>query len=565
MILASVTLLVIPLLMTAQQPAQLPSAAGSQPTKPEDLCSIEGRVVNALTGESLKNAQVTLYADSGGEYGEGTDTTGHFIVKDLQPNRYTLSARRNGFAPTQYGARGGSRDGGTPLTLGPGQHTRDIVLRMMPHGVVAGRVLDEDGETVEGVQVNVMRYQSVRGKRQLLPYGSGQTDDLGEYRIFGLQAGKYYLSARYRQSSSMVAEDRTAGAKSDEDYVPTYYPGTSDPTGAVTVGVAAGSILNGMNIKLRRTRTVWVRGHVANSTVEGLPNNVMVHLIPRDQAFFGFFSNQMSRVRKQDGTFELHGVTPGAYTLMTQWWDEGKSFTIRQSLDVGNENIENVGLLLTPGLDLRGLIHVDGPVGGLQLEKLQVELAPDDFLPVNRPSSNVKQDGTFTVESVSTATYTVAVSGLTENFYVKGIHIGDIDVLESGLDLTHGTFGMLDIVVNPSGGQVEGNVQNDARRPAAGATVMLIPSEHRQQLGPLQIVKADQNGTFSIKGIRPGDYKLFAFEHMDSGAYQDPDFLKSYENRGEAVAIREGSRENAQLKVIAAEADTTPTGKNTDN
>jgi hypothetical protein len=48
----------------------------------------------------------------------------------------------------------------------------------------------------------------------------------------------------------------------------------------------------------------------------------------------------------------------------------------------------------------------------------------------------VKQEGTFTVENVSADTYTVGVYGLTESFYVKGIQFGDVDVLDSGLDLT---------------------------------------------------------------------------------------------------------------------------------
>jgi hypothetical protein len=43
-----------------------------------------------------------------------------------------------------------------------------------------------------------MRYGFAQGKRQLTPYGSGMTDDLGEYRIFGLEPGKYYLTASWR-------------------------------------------------------------------------------------------------------------------------------------------------------------------------------------------------------------------------------------------------------------------------------------------------------------------------------------------------------------------------------
>src|SRR5579872_1312557 len=555
--LARFAFLAVPVLLAAQQPSGVgpQPAPNPQPTKPEDLCSVEGQVLNALTGEPLKKAQITMSKDGdpGTEHGTATDAGGRFVVPDLDPGRYFLSANRNGFAPAQYGARG-ANSGGTPLSLTAGQHTRDVVLKLTPHGVIAGRVLDEDGEPVERVQVNMLRYQSFRGKRQLVPRGWSMTDDLGEYRIFGLETGKYYLSAKYQQRNFMAAEDRTAGGKPDEDYVPTYYPGTNDPAGAVAVDIGAGTILSGTDITLRKARTVRVRGRVTNAAGEGLPNNVMVRLMPRENLYAGFFANQMARVRKQDGTFELRGITPGAYTLVVQWWDEGKGSTVRQPVDVGNNNIDNVSLLLMPGLDLKGQIRVEGPPGGVQLDSLHVTIEPQGFLPMGQPNSAVKQDGSFTLENVPSDNFRVTVNGLQENFYVKAIRMGEADALDAGLDLSHGAAGTLDILINPNGGQVDGAVQKEDSKPARGAMVLLAPDSHRQQLNLFKTATADQFGHFNIKGVAPGDYKLFAFEQMDWGAYQDPDFLKPYENKGESVAMREGSHETAQLKVIPAEA-----------
>src|SRR5579859_4833713 len=557
MILARFALLAVPLLLAAQQPVGVAPqpTANPQPTKPEDLCSVEGQVLNALTGEPLKKAQITMSkdGDSGTEHGTATDAGGHFMVPDLDPGRYYLSANRNGFARAQYGARG-ANSGGTPISLAPGQHTRDIVLRLTPHGVIAGRVLDEDGEPVERVQVNTMRYQSFRGKRQLAPQGWGVTDDQGEYRIFGLEPGKYYLSARYQQRGFMAAEDRTAGGKPDEDYVPTYYPGTNDPAGAVSVAVTAGSVLGGTDITLRKARTVRVRGRVANGAGEGLPNNIMVRLMPREALYFGLFANQAARVRKQDGTFELRGVTPGSYMLVAQWWEEGKGSSVRQPVDVGNNNVDNVSLLLTPGVELKGQIHVEGPPGGVQFDTLNIGLEPQGFLPMGQPNASVKQDGSFTLENVPADTYRVTLNGLTENFYVKAIRMGDADALYTGLDLTHGGSGALEIAINPNGGQVDGAVQKEDSKPAGGATILLAPDSNRQQFSLFKTTTTDQYGHFSIKGVAPGGYKLFAFEQMDWGAYQDPEFLKPHEDKGEAVAIRESSHETAQLKVIPAEA-----------
>ena len=75
----------------------------------------------------------------------------------------------------------------------------------------------------------------------------------------------------------------------------------------------------------------------------------------------------------------------------------------------------------------------------------------------------------------------------------------------------------------------------------------------RRRSGCENIRRSDQSGRFTLKGIAPGDYKLFAWEQIEAGAYQDPDFLKPFENRGESINIREGSRETRQLKAIPAE------------
>jgi len=113
---------------------QQPNAPPAQPTRPEDLCAIEGQAVNALTGEPLKKAQITMN-NLGGRTnttpGAVTDAGGRFVIEKIDPGRYNISADRNGFVRFQYGARGPGRPG-TPLTLSPGQHTRDLVFRLVP-------------------------------------------------------------------------------------------------------------------------------------------------------------------------------------------------------------------------------------------------------------------------------------------------------------------------------------------------------------------------------------------------------------------------------------------------
>jgi hypothetical protein len=238
--LVGLVLAIWPLWLAAQPPVEVQPQANPQGAKPEDKCSVEGEVVNAQTGDPLKKARVRLYSNDGRQnnnYSAVTDGGGYCIIQDIEPGNYMLFGERNGFAQAQYSVQ---------LPLGAGQRIRDLNLRLVPFGVITGRILDEDGEPVEHVQVAVTRYGSRRA--QLSQAGAGQTDDLGEYRIFGLDAGKYYLSATYHQLNLMATQDRTPEGGPDEGYAPTFYPGTSDRAGAVAINVAPGAHLRGLDV-----------------------------------------------------------------------------------------------------------------------------------------------------------------------------------------------------------------------------------------------------------------------------------------------------------------------------
>jgi hypothetical protein len=549
--------------VTVQQPGAEPPATTQQPTKPEDKCTVEGQVFNALTGDPLRKAHITLNRIAGGnmrsrnsaDYGAASDAGGHFLIQDIEPGTYQMNATRNGFVALPYGAT--KPDGPmTPLSLSPGRHTRDIVFRLTPNGVITGRVLDEDGEPLQGVNVNAMRFRSMRGKRQLVPSMSGGTDDLGEYRLFGLAPGKYFLSATYRKQNMMMpAQDSTPGGKPDEDYAPTYFPGTSDPTGAAPIDVAAGTVLSGIDVTLRKTRTVRVRGRVINTMGEGLPGRVMLRLMPRNMMYAGFTSQRMAQAtRGNGGAFEFRGLTPGAYVLMAQWDDEGKNFMVRQPVDVGNENVNDVNVALTPGLLIKGQVRVDG-TGEVAFGSLQIALEAQMSMMMGGASAMVKDDGSFEIENVAADNYRVNVHRLPGPFYVKSIRMGDADGLEKGLDLSRGGGGSVEIVLSPNGGQVEGTVLDAKQQPSSVGTVVLVPDvRHRDQPQLFKVTGLNASGHFTIAGIAPGDYKLFAWQEIESDAYQDPEFLKTYEVQGQSLTIREGGRENTQLKLIPVEA-----------
>ena len=131
------------------QAGQAPAAAD----KPKDeKCSIEGRVVNSVTGEAVQRVSLMLMpanAASAADLNAGrrmveSDENGRFAFRDLNPGRYTLLAQRTGFAAQAYGGMR-NQSSVTPLVLSTGQQVKEVLLKLSPDAIVSGRVLDSEG------------------------------------------------------------------------------------------------------------------------------------------------------------------------------------------------------------------------------------------------------------------------------------------------------------------------------------------------------------------------------------------------------------------------------------
>src|SRR4029453_10631092 len=130
-----------------------------------------------------------------------------------------------------------------------------------------GRIVDEFGDPVTDVSVSAMRYQYVQGSRRLMPSGRGvQTNDVGEFRVYGLSPGQYFVSATLRNFMGPQTEttDRTG-------YAPTFYPGTGNVAEAKRVSIAPGQSMAAVNITLFPIQTCKVSGIVLDGDNRPLP------------------------------------------------------------------------------------------------------------------------------------------------------------------------------------------------------------------------------------------------------------------------------------------------------
>ena len=539
----SPTLLAFALLLGFQTPSSQTPAA-NRPA----LCNVEGTIIAADTGQPLRKAWVSLRkaeGRGGDAQGSGTDAGGHFVIKDIEPGRYRLSAWHAGYVNQVYGQRGQETSGAT-LSLAPGQQLRDISMRLTRAAVISGHVYDEDGDPVVGARVSALRYGYMQGKRQLIARGFAQSNDLGEYRLYGLEPGSYVVSASHNPSQFQFGA--TGGGPA---YPPTYYPSASDAADATPVSVRGGDDYPGVDLNLQPTHAVTVSGRVFNA-VTGQPGiHATLFLLPRRSLQQGFYNLQFQTlVQDPQGAFKLENVVPGSYYLVGMMQVEGRQYTSRLPLEVSDADRSGINLTISRGITLNG--RVVG-LNKSEVASTGIYLRERQQMFFGSSSVSPKPDGSFDVTNLSDGSYQVLVGQLPEDAYVKDIRLGNQSVLVSGVEITGGQNpGNLEIVISPNGGRLDGVVMKENQL-FSGATVVLIPNDPalRKDDRFYKQTTSDQNGNFTLRGVRPGEYKAYAWEKIERGAYQDANFMSRFENQGKSLEIKEGSQSAVQLMVIS--------------
>jgi hypothetical protein len=219
-------------------------------------------------------------------------------------------------------------------------------------------------------------------------------------------------------------------------------------------------------------------------------------------------------------------------------------------IDVSEGNVEGLVVNLAAGAPLPGAIRT--PDGKGNFGNTMVYLRPRETPMFGSGGGRVKEDGSFSVPMVHAGIYDVMVGSLPDDFYVKSIRYGQEDALNKPLTLLQGSFGALEITLQNGAARLTGLVKNDKSDPVRGATIVLEPAPgDRKDL--FKMITTDQNGSYSLAGITPGDYRVYAFEDLEQGAHQDRDYLKEFERYGEKITLAERESKTLEIKLIPAD------------
>jgi len=392
-------------------------------------------------------------------------------------------------------------------------------------------------------------------------YISAVPDSAGLNEFIVMSGGAMARAMRADARGSILTEGRSTAERLGEANVPVYYPGTTDPQSAMPLEARSGADIGGVDFTLTRMKTRKVRFIVIDG-LSGQPvdTSASVMLVPRYPSITGSMGARPSL--SGDG-FEVQGVLPGSYFLVASYRapagkDAVRIMGARVPVEVGNSDVERVTMVVSPALDIRGEVTVEGrPAGGADdhhpIVTLKSELAGVPG-PANNKYGSFSGNRQFVINDVIEGDYRVHLEDLPKGAYVKSIRFGATDVLNGSMSIDPRSSERLDIVLSMNAGTLEGVVVNKSREPVPNAPVALVPdAAHRQRADLYRSAYTDDAGRFTLQGIAPGNYSLFAWEDIDEGLWRDPEFIRRNEGAGRMVRIVENSRETIELTAIPFE------------
>jgi protocatechuate 3,4-dioxygenase beta subunit len=526
--------------------------------------SIAGIVIKEPGSEPLKKVLIQCIAEDqngGGNYTTSTDADGRFKIENIVPGRYRIFFERASYV--EVNDRGLKADVNV-LTIQAGKSTQDLLFRMLPTAVVSGRITDEDGDPLS--EVRVMAQRKKPGKAAWEGAASSGTNDLGEYRLSGLFPGQYRIVAipapdfrDYESQHTKAAPsasdsanvDGPSASQPETRYLTTYYPGTYDAMQASAVALKAGDEMP-ISLTLVPARTYRVRGIVA-----GIPTGLKANVELISKAGDSIRASDVGA----DGQFEIPGVGPGSYVLKVSSGTEAQSLTARQEISVVAADIDGVKMTPQPSFTLSGHLRIEGSAGDFtqysaNLRQSELPEDPGFFMSPDSFGANapIDRQGNFSWKNVNPGNYIVQLFGGNgqNNFFLKSVTLGGRDI--SG-GFTAGGPAMLDLVMSTKGATLEGTVVEkekdvDNNHIVANATVVAVPEEkYRKIPDHFGSGSTDQHGAFTIRGLSPGSYTLYAWQDVEESEWRDPDFLKSQEMNGITVKVDEGSDQKLDLKL----------------
>jgi len=544
---------------------------------------ISGHVYSVETGAPLAKAVVSIEFQGEGDNPPPGDiqtgADGSFLFTSLAPGKYAISVKRCGYI-SQPGSEIGMASTGSDssVSLAQGEKHDEIKFFLVRGGIISGTVTDGDNEPVPGLLVEARSYPFVPGGGNIATPGAASTaytDDLGNFRLIDLNSGSYFVSVSNNESPNI--------SSGSVQYREVYFPNAHSVRDAQRVRVSAGSETSGIHVTVKLERAFSVRGH-AQGPCRSV-NSVSCSMVASGVGSLAAnFTLQGSA--REDGTFEIAGFFPGEYTLtaaaIRRADGEGGRFFGIGSVHVQVFDRDAVAeISVEPLAEISGAIVCEpSPTGDKQPPQISLMKVSEPMVPTSQPrlfvgtapqgnSANSRnhfdmQPGTYLFTLTALRVFMVEGSVVQLNnlsvtdtglMYLKEVNCGGRDYAKEAIELGSGT--RLDdckVKIGHDTASINGKVM-DGDKGIAGQIVVAIPESPELRRNPRYTLagRTNREGQFSITGIIPGDYLIFAVTPNEEQSYYAPDFAERNSRDAERATFKPGEAKVFVLKPSSAQ------------
>lgn len=584
-------------------------AAGAQERPGEG--TIAGRVVDATTGQPVSAAVVAVAGFASGANAPAsrilTDGEGRFLLRGLNlPGNIDVIAAKSGYAEGAYGQNrpNGSRQN---VELTAARKTADIVIRLWRYAAITGTVTDEAGEPLVRVQVRAVQRRAGMARGFSGAGGAAMTDDRGVYRISSLLPGDYIVitsqpglsapagifadvartgrasgelaalvagrsmgelaaglslqgvrvgDALYATGRGTVTPPPPAGTRM-QIYPPTFHPGSTVPSQAAIVTVAAGEERASIDLHLTPVTTLRVSGTLIGPS--GPAGMVPLRLTPGSVDLIAPEALTAVGVTDASGAFVFPAVVPGSYVLRAEPRESPNQTWLAMPLAVGGDDVDGIVATLQPPLRVTARTRFEGnapppsltPPQGRMVTPL-FTLEPEDGGPGVPPGvAALSANESLTLTGFPPGRYRVRVNNSPPGWMFKAAMLDGVDVSLNSFEFSRDVADLLLVFTDRWSG-VGGVVQGAF---ADRAVVMLFPADSRAWVdaGPsprrLRTARVDARGSFGMRSVPAGDYYVVAIPDEQAGDWRDPAVLEALARIATQVTVTEGEHKMIDLVV----------------
>lgn len=475
-----------------------------------------------------------------------SDEGGAFCFKNVKSGYYTLVASKPGYMDTSYGSLS-AFENGKIISVKNNEPYPAIKLELLPQAVIAGKVVDSNGDPIDDGSIVVISKVVIRGMHRTLATRTVQVNDLGEFRVARLPPGRYYVQFQPpvadAQPSNLVRN--TVIKEIAPRFVRTYFPNTTDISQASPIIVRAGEMSN-VVIDVPKIKTFNIRGQISGT--EGYTDDFMMYISSGDieetnKVIGGGFL-------KPDNTFEFADVAPGSYVITYIGNYPRSTVYIKENITVGERDINNLNISPLQPVELKGKIKYGGNPKEIDLSKIKLALRPTNGL--IGPSFTAEIDSIGNVRfgrTITSGTYTVTTS-FPQGYYMKSLQYGGSELPDAIIN-TAEARGNLEIFIDKGTSQLQVRIEQDSNEHPGSLYCVIAPLKMDES--KLRIAFTDDEGNLTVNDIAPDTYRIYAFKSADLASVRSVETLKLLESFSSLVEVKVGANVSVNGRVVPAD------------